>query len=268
MKKDYFTAATVMVIGLLGFQAISNSSGASAGHSGSPASNGNTCSSCHSGPAVGSETISITSDIPATGYVPNTENTITVTMDDGGTGVTRAGFQASVEGANSSGHIGAVSAPSSDAKVVGGNYVTHTSSGNSVSGGVRSWDFKWNSGSAPDTGAIYVAVNFSNNNGATSGDVIATEVLGIAEDDGVGVEENRLASVNFYPNPTEGDLFIEGWNGRDEVLIYNLKGELISSKQAVRLPDGGSYLNISDLSAGSYLLFTEGMTEAKSIQKN
>jgi hypothetical protein len=144
---------------------------------GSPDSGGLTCASCHGGGLTPStQTIQISTNIPSGGFAPNTQYDITVTMNDGGAGTAKVGFQASVE--NASGHQGTVSENSADLQLAQSNkYVTHTSSSNLLNGGIRSWTFQWNSGSAPSGTTIYVAGNFANGNGNNGGDIIVSTSL-------------------------------------------------------------------------------------------
>lgn len=163
---------TLSLLVIASLPALTYSGGAPSGRSGSPASNGNTCSGCHSGGQLTSvHTITISSNIPAAGFVPNTTYLITVTNATGS--YPKSGFQASVE---SSGHKGTLTA-NTGSQVVSSSYVTHVSSSNSASNGQATWTFNWNSGSAPDGTTIYVAGLFADGNGGTSGDAVKTQSL-------------------------------------------------------------------------------------------
>ena len=63
-------------------------------YSGSPGDSGNTCSVCHSGGNF-SASVSITTNIPATGYEPNTDYDITVLLNQ--SGASRHGFALTAE---------------------------------------------------------------------------------------------------------------------------------------------------------------------------
>lgn len=257
MKKRYLSSIAFVAVGLLaGHQAITNSSGAPAGSNGSPASNGNTCaqSGCHSGgPAQSSETISITTDIPASGFEAMDDYNITITADDGGRGLSRMGFQASVE--SNGNHVGALASTTNNTQTVG-SYITHTRAGNSVSGGVKSWSFDWNSSNAPDSSQVYVAVNFSNANGANSGDVIVTETLLLRKDQDMSVPESQPRQVSLYPNPAREhltvatDVPVEG-----PLYITDIKGATVKSvtKQARQDPHHWK-ISVEELSTGNYWL--------------
>ena len=137
MKTSYAKwGYALLTIVLATFPAWTNKNGAPAGKSGSPMSNGQTCYSCHSGPSVSTQTVSITSDIPTDGYLDNTSYTITVTSDAGSAGMSRAGFEASVEKVGS--HQGTLTA-GTGTQLSQTNYVTQTSSSYTPTNGVKSW---------------------------------------------------------------------------------------------------------------------------------
>ncbi len=153
-----------------------NSSGSPGGKSGSPGDAGATCVQCHSGTANATSGW-ITSDIPASGYVPGETYQITATGVH--TGVVRFGFELTAEN-NSGDKVGTFTiTDGARTKLINqGNAVTHTFNGTTVSGNSSSWSANW---TAPDTdiGQIrfYAAFNAANGNGNTSGDVIYTSTL-------------------------------------------------------------------------------------------
>lgn len=161
----------------------SNSSGAPNGFTGSPGDGGNTCavSGCHSGISVGIKTNVFTSNIPTDGYVPGTTYTITATVRSSPSRNT-FGFQISPQ-TNAGVLVGSMISTSAGTKLTGaGKYLTHTSSGITGSGGVKSWSFNW---VAPVAGTgnvtFYGAFNHANGNGGTSGDSIFKSTFIISE---------------------------------------------------------------------------------------
>ncbi|MDP4629347.1 MAG: T9SS type A sorting domain-containing protein [Schleiferiaceae bacterium] len=240
MKLRYALA----LLAIASLPALTNSNGPSGGKSGSPASNGQTCSGCHSGASITTQSISITSDIPATGFEPNTNYLITVTNLTGGVSHLKSGFQASVE---SSGHQGSVTA-GTGTKVVSSSYVTHNSSSNSVVNGQASWNFVWNSGSAPNATTIYAAGLFANGNGTTSGDAVATQSLVLTRSS-LGFGEEQLA-VRTYPNPADGSITLEMPEGLSVVRVFSLSGA-----EVFRAPGfDGMRIATIDWPAGTYVL--------------
>lgn len=240
MKKRY----AILAFALATLPALTNSSGPSGGKSGSPASGSQTCSSCHSGASISTQTVNITTDIPATGFVPNTNYLITVTNATGGASNPKSGFQASVE---SAGHQGSLTA-GTGSKVVNSNFVTHTSSGNSVSNGQAAWTFTWNSGNAPDGTTIYVASMFANGNNATSGDAVTTQTLGLTRST-LSVDEPQLA-VGLTPNPARDFVTLELPQGLMVVRAYSLTGAEVYRATGV----DGMQIPTAEWPAGTYLI--------------
>lgn len=256
LKKTTALFLTFALTLLVSFEAITFSSGAPAGRSGSPASVG-TCAGggCHNGPSISTETITITTDIPASGFVENTDYNITITADDGGRNITRMGFEASVESA--AGPEGSLSAPGNEVKTIGGgNFVTHTSAGISASGGSKSWTFTWNSGTAPDQTTVYTAVNFANSDGGTSGDAIGTEELMLSKDQAVDLAEAAVPEISVYPNPASDYIAVAGSaNLEGDLMIYSLKGELIKRIASNELNND---IFVGNLKSGAYLITDQG----------
>jgi len=148
-----------------------NSGGSPGGRTGSTGDGNQTCTACHTGTAI-DQAGWITSTIPASGYSPGT--TYTITVNGTHTGVVKFGFELTAE--NSAGQkVGTFTITEAGrTKLVNQNKsVTHTSGGNTPSGGSNSWSVNWTA-PATDIGQIrfYAALNAANGNGGTSGDVI------------------------------------------------------------------------------------------------
>jgi len=240
MKKRY----AIFAFALASLPALTNSSGPSGGKSGSPASGSQTCSSCHSGASISTQTVNISTDIPLTGFVPNTNYLITVTNATGGASNPNSGFQASVENA---GHQGTIT-PGAGNDIVSGNYVTHNSDRNTVINGQVSWTFTWNSGNAPDGTTIYVASMFANGNGATSGDAVTTQTLALTRST-LGTDEPELA-VRAFPNPAGASLTLELPQGLSVVGVFTLSGAEVFRAAGV----DGMKVATADWPAGTYLI--------------
>lgn len=208
MKKKYLVYLSLGLSLFLAHDAFTNSGGAPSGTSGSPASNGNGCNraGCHNGPAVSGQTVSITTNIPSSGFKADSIYEITITANNNGSGTDRMGFMASVE--SPAGHEGSIAITDAARTKKSGNYITHTSSGISGSAGVNSWTFEWNAAQAPDQATVYTSVNFANQNGTTSGDVIVNQTLSLDKNLGIGEPEFALLKVSAYPNPATDFLFV------------------------------------------------------------
>ena len=174
MKRKLIILAAIIVTVSLSFITTLTTSyptGAPAAVANDPASGSINCTDCHSGTAV-PVTGWITSNIPASGYVPGTTYTITGTVTS--TGKTIFGFEMSPQNANGT-LVGALTITNTTAtKIVSSKYVTHTQAGTTGTN-TRSWSFNW---TAPTTGVgavtFYGSFLGGNNNGSTSGDITYT----------------------------------------------------------------------------------------------
>ena len=175
-----------------------SSSGSPAARTGSPGDGGQTCKTCHSGPAALSLPGLITSNIPTSGYVPGTTYQLTASIS--GAGHTKFGFQVSPQNATGT-LLGTLVNTSSQTQLVGtGKYVTHNNSGNQGAGS-KSWSFDWIAPAA-GTGAVtfYGAFNVTNANNQSSGDSVYTSTLTVNEST-VGINDvySLAENVNVYP---------------------------------------------------------------------
>ena len=126
MKKLLLFIALVTVT----YTTISYPEGAPSGYANDVSSNYRTCaqSGCHTGiTPVTAANATITSNIPSTGYVPGQTYTFTAAMQSART---RFGFEASTQDSlgNYKGTI--VVTNSTNTKITGTKYITHTQSGN------------------------------------------------------------------------------------------------------------------------------------------
>lgn len=261
MKRSLPIAALVgaAILGI-SHTAYTNANSAPTGKSGSPASNNTTCTSCHAGSAVTVQTISITSDIPAPGFAPNTDYTITVTGNDGGASASRIGFSASVEDGN--GHAGTLTAADSRT-TVNNNFASHRSSSLTPTNGSNTWDLSWNSGSAEDGATVYVAMNFANGNGTTSGDVIETATLSLTKDGGVHLNEFSIAEMSVYPNPASEILNVEFNASRSQfaaISVIDLNGKVVISEKLGNINAGDHVISLplNSIPSGTYILHLSG----------
>jgi len=266
MKKYYTVLTLIAVFTLfLSVTALTNSGGAPTGRNGSPASV-STCATagCHSGgPAISVETISITSDVPAGGYEDSTDYTLTVTANSGSRSLSVFGFQASLEDVN--GHIGALSSTNNETRITG-DFITHTVNGISGSGGQKSWSFDWNSGTSNDSVVVYVAVNFANGNGSTSGDAIGTATL-VLKKQSIGLSENEpLQQVEIYPQPVHKIAHVKLTSTVEKLSLYNLQGQLVQQfDQEHRIGEREWLLDLSTFARGSYVLYSGGEHEVQQL---
>ena len=257
MKKNYLvlTLSAALSIFIVN-DAFTNSSGAPTGASGGPNASNNTCarSGCHNGPSASSQTISVSSDIPSAGFKEDSIYQITVVADNGGSGTNEIGFSASVETAT--GFAGTIQITDATNTRKTGNYITHTSGGRNGTNGINTWVFDWNAGQAPDQSTVYVAVNFSNNTGTTSGDIIATQNLSLSKASSIGVDEFTSVALSIYPNPVQ-DRFVLNANAdlKAPFTIKDLSGKTIKNLgSGERVADNHFSFNVAELAKGTYIL--------------
>jgi hypothetical protein len=254
MKKKYLLYLSLGLSIFLAHNAYTNSGGAPSGNSGSPASNGNGCdrAGCHNGPAAAGQTVTISTNIPSAGFKEDSIYEITITADNNGTGTDRMGFSASVESA--SGHEGTITISDAARTRKLQNYITHTFSGISGSSGVNTWSFDWNAGQAPDQTTVYASVNFANQNGNTSGDVIVNQSLSLDKNLGIGTGELDIVKVAAYPNPASDIVYLAS-DQKLELPISAISGNGQVFELEAKAIDAQHYsLAISNLPSGVYLI--------------
>lgn len=252
MKKTVLRSILIiMALILSAVPAFTNKNGAPSGKSGSPLSNGQTCNSCHSGPSLSTQEVIISSDIPVDGYLDNTTYTITVTADAGTAGMSRAGFEASVEKVGS--HQGSLTA-GSGTQLKQGNFITHTSTSNTPSNGVQSWSFSWNSGTGSDSVTVYAAALFANGNSQNSGDVLGTAST-LFKKSHVGLaESSALISLKASPNPVQNRLRLDAPDATTtgEFKVTDALGRVVHQEEWIPSYASGIFLDVSHWANGHY----------------
>jgi len=229
----------------------SNSTGSIGGKTGSP-TDGSSCTQCHyAGQGSGA---TITTNIPANGYVPNQVYTITANIqgsDD------QYGFEITAEEASlvAGSKIGTFFITNnSETKLTNNNEaVTHTLGGTQggviQGGGMKSWNMDWE---APNTGAgavtFWGAFIEGNMNGANSGDIYHSATLTVNE--AVGNSVNDLYVQNDFTFNTITKI-IETIN---TVSVYDISAKLV-------LVTNNKTTNISNLKNGIYILKSESKTQ-------
>lgn len=255
----------IMIISIPQQPAVSNSSGAPAAHTGSPA-DGMTCamSGCHTGSAVVVVPGIITSTVPVTGYIPGQVYTITATVSQ--TGINKFGFQISPQSPTGllRGTL-AITSPTTT-KIVSTKYVTHTSGGTAATANSRTWSFNWTAPVA-GTGSVtfYGAFNYTNSSNSSSGDLIRTSTLVLPEDlsSGIASNDNDPLQLTCWPNPVREN-FILGLelttNAYTKITLVDLRGALVSGLHEGELAPGAHKLSLdvpSGIESGLYFVRVE-----------
>ena len=260
--------SSFLVGGLLLFTAgITYTGGSPGAKSGSPGDNNQSCTQCHSGTPVGVEDW-ISTDIPASGYVPGSTYTITVSAAHDSQ---KFGFEATAERIGNQKTGTFIITNSNETKLVNNDFaVTHTSGGTAGSNS-RSWSFDWvapSEGSGPVT--FYAAVNATNSNNSTSGDVVYVTQYGVNEVN-TSLPELQESAMNVYPNPASDHLNIDiSFAGLQDVkeVLYNPLGKIVKHRTLNPLDVASQSFRImtDDLTPGTYFLQV-GNDVDKHIQK-
>lgn len=241
MKKILSLVAVITVIGsavlfTTGNDGHASSNGAPSYSTGSPGDGGN-CTDCHSGTAASGGTI--TSNIPASGYVAGTTYNFTVSIS--GSSSNNYGFEVACE--NTAGaFLGTLSAPGTGAKLITtSHFVTHSTPGTGTS---KSWTFSWTAPatSTPTTVTFYAAFLVGNNNGSTSGDATknTTKTYTLSSGTPCAMTSTITSQTNVSCNA--------GTNGAATIAAGGGTGTLTYSW----VPSGGTSATASGLSAGAY----------------
>lgn len=240
-----------------------NSGGSPAGRSGSPASNGQTCSGgyCHSGGSPnGNEQIIIETD--QSNLVDNQEVSVSLGVLPNG-GSTKIGFMASIEDANGN-SVSTLTASSGVKKT--GNYFTHQISSITVSNDSIGWNFAFEDSAYPDSITIYVAVNFTNGNGNKAGDYVLTETKTLYKSL-ASVEEDELMGLIVGPNPATDFIRVEH-EELVKVELFNTIGRFIALEESADVVDGLRVLDVSALARGNYIVhatYLDGTKQYKHV---
>lgn len=175
--KKLITFLFIFAFVSIAYQSFTNSSGGPAGRSNAPGE-GN-CTGCHSGSLITSGTVwsdmKLTSNFTGNGYIP--DSTYNITIEHKESGRNTWGFQVTCLDSAKDEKAGTLGNGTGSKKVtgtIGGksrDYITHTSSGTSGSGG-RSWTFTWKAPSSNIGPVVFYAVTNAANGSGTGGDRI------------------------------------------------------------------------------------------------
>lgn len=260
MKKNYIFKSILLLIPISAIFLLSFSSGNGSALSGSPGDGGNNCTQCHSGTANNSN-ISITTNIPVTGYHFNTEYDITITNSGGGT---RNGFQVTAEKDNDNSKVGTFRSVNSATQTADNNKrIIHTSSGN----GQNSWSFKWTSPSSEQGKITFYGASVSGNgNFSNSGDQV---FLGKSNSvPSLSVDALSKLEFEMFPNPSSDNVFIRFSDNEENAMVtfYDYSGKKVYNQQVTR---NNTKINVSNLSSGVYFVkvISDGKTGLKKFIK-
>lgn len=249
--KKLLTILSIAFAGLILFYPTisnSNGSGSPGGKTGSP-TDGVSCSGCHyAGVGTGA---TITTNIPANGYVPNQVYTITAQVSQ--TGINKFGFEITAEEDNfGSAKTGTfIVTNSTETQPTNNNSaITHKASGTSASDS-KSWSMDWQ---APNTGTgavtFYGSFMGTNGDGTNSGDTYHSATLTVNE--GIANSITTISSKDqfIFNSITKTIECIDNSN----VSIYNIQGKLV-------LFSNKKHTNLSNLKKGTYIIKSANKTQ-------
>lgn len=241
MKKHYFFKIILLLIPVSAFLLMSSSGGRSDSRSGSPGDSGNTCAACHSGGSFGAS-VQITSDIPNTGYLLNTDYTININTTSSSS---THGFQLTAENGSDT-KIGTFSAGSGSRTVNGDKAITQSSPSSS-----GDWSFTWKSPST-DLGRVtfYTAVNAADGTGGTAGDQVVTASTSSPS---LSISKANRLEFEMFPNPASEKVTIQLPSGSDKATVqfYDYVGRLALTQNVT---DSNNKIDVNNLSTGVYVL--------------
>lgn len=240
--------------------------GTEPGYTGSPGDGFKNCTVCHGGidaPAFGW----ITSNIPASGYVPGQTYTITATNTE--EGATRFGFSISPQAIDGTMLGEMIVTDTHTTKLVGdGKYITYTRYG--IDGvDSKTWTFDWK---APADSlnvhevVFYGAFN-SNFDGHKDGDKTWLSTLKVYSEKWTGLPNSlrKDHGINVYPNPANGILALSlpaSVKGPVCVKLYSSGGKYLKTLYEVTGHSPSLLeLDVQDFEAGMYLLQVQAGSE-------
>ena len=233
---------SLLTLPVLSLLLISNSGGRDGFNTGSPGEFGNTCTQCHNSnnQDYGAQ-LSITTDLPQTGYDLNTDYTVTVNISSS---ATRHGFLINAERLSDNNDVGTFSA-GNNSQTLDSYHVTHINSGST------SWTFTWTS-PATKEGEIkfYAAAVAGKGNGKKNDQVVTATSETITV---LSAGQIDAAKVQIFPNPVEDFLEVSITNDLQgaSYTLFDLNGKKIQSNtlEGIR-----NILDLSRLNTNTYLL--------------
>lgn len=247
------TSTTLKVVALAAVSTIflANRGGSPGGRSGSAVDASRTCATqggCHFNqnlPILNQDMIS--TDIPATGYVPGESYQITLNPEKAGAG--RWGFEMLVQNSNDEA-VGAFTS-NDDGNIIGGNASRITHKFASTDGGdTKTWVLDW---TAPETAdgelQVFASVLAANGNGTTGGDQLIIDTLDITVNETASLSKLVSQDITLYPNPVTNELHLKGLEGAGtSISIFDMSG-----KEVVNM-GYAAVVDVRNLPTGNYVL--------------
>jgi|688.fasta_scaffold24688_11 hypothetical protein len=204
--------------------------GTEPGHTGSPGDSLKNCTVCHGGVAVNVDGW-ITSNIPASGFVPGQKYTIKATNTR--IGHTRFGFQVSPQDVQGN-LLGTIEVTDTlTTKLVGNDkYITYRTAG--VDGvDSLSWYFDWIAPDAMINEVVFYGAFNSNHDGHKGGDVTQLTTMRVYKEGFTAIDDkNNINQVSVYPT-VASDLLTVRFTGipsvATEISIFDMQGAKVAT---------------------------------------
>lgn len=253
--KNYIYLTLIALTALITLQSfdtikLGKRDGTEPGYTGSPGDSLKNCTICHGGTATYIDGW-ITSDIPATGYVPGARYTIKATNTE--FSGTRFGFLVSPQDSigNLLGEL--VITDTVTTKLVGNNkYVTYTINGvESIDS--LSWYFDWIAPADSINEVIFYGAFNSNFEGHKEGDQTTLSRLRVYKQGFTGIKETNITNVVFaFPNPVTDLVNIQVPHAinQSELMVFDSQGKRVF-RQTLH---NNHKVDLNQLPKGLYLL--------------
>ncbi|MBX7205815.1 MAG: T9SS type A sorting domain-containing protein [Bacteroidia bacterium] len=182
MKHQYIRNIAAGILGIVllitAFDAFTSSNQPPAGYTGAPSESN--CTGCHSGTVITSgsnwNNITLSTNIPATGYVP--DSTYNITLSHTQSGIVKFGFEITALNASNAkaGTLILTNTTTTALSTGTRDYIMQKNAGTSGPSGTISWSFQWKAPATPAGNiTFYAAVNATNNSNTDAGDQIYTK---------------------------------------------------------------------------------------------
>ena len=125
-----------------------------------------------------------------------------------------------------------------------------------VSGGTSGYSYSWNDPTSATTFDVHelcagtYIITVTDANGCESIDSVTVSST-------VGLATNQNLNVSVYPNPSNGNIQLNGLRIGQDLEIFNMTGKLVYSDRVGAL---GIDLNLSRLTSGKYFIRISGLS--------
>jgi hypothetical protein len=247
MKKSLLLIPFAIALAIFFYPTTSNSNGTgSPGAKTNSTIDGGNCTGCHQGTLnSGLGTATITSNIPANGYVIG--NTYTITLTGVKANCIKFGFELTAE--NGPSKSGNFLITDNTTKIVNvGRAVSHKSSGTSGNT-TKIWTMNWiPTANSNGNTTFYASLLFSNANSNNNGDNVFTTSLSVNEEVVNAISDNNLQTPFTY-NPVTKTV-----ETTHDIKVYDINGKLVLTTKE-------KSTTISHLKNGIYILKSKNKTQ-------